>query len=105
MAELLLELFSEEMPARLQARAAEDLRRLIVDGLKARVGTRPRPPRRCPRDGKAGDPGPVRPGTPIKPAIPAPQSFMVPVPSNPGFKKAASSPYFAAYSRRCSINR
>ena len=36
MAELLLELFSEEIPARLQARAAEDLRRLIVDGLKAR---------------------------------------------------------------------
>jgi glycyl-tRNA synthetase beta chain len=36
MAELLLELFSEEMPARLQARAADDLRRLMVDGLKAR---------------------------------------------------------------------
>ena len=36
MAELLLELFSEEIPARLQARAAEDLRRLMVDGLKAR---------------------------------------------------------------------
>ncbi|HXF53929.1 MAG TPA: glycine--tRNA ligase subunit beta [Hyphomicrobiaceae bacterium] len=35
MAELLLELFSEEIPARMQARAAEDLKRLIVDGLKA----------------------------------------------------------------------
>ncbi len=36
MAELLLELFSEEIPARLQARAAEDLRRVMLDGLKAR---------------------------------------------------------------------
>jgi glycyl-tRNA synthetase beta chain len=36
MAELLIELFSEEIPARLQARAADDLRRLVVDGLKAR---------------------------------------------------------------------
>ncbi len=36
MPELLLELFSEEIPARLQARAADDLRRLIVDGLSAR---------------------------------------------------------------------
>jgi glycyl-tRNA synthetase beta chain len=36
MPELLLELFSEEIPARLQARAADDLRRLMVDGLKAR---------------------------------------------------------------------
>ena len=35
MAELLLELFSEEIPARMQARAAEDLRRLVMDGLKA----------------------------------------------------------------------
>jgi glycyl-tRNA synthetase beta chain len=35
MSELLLELFSEEIPARLQARGADDLRRLIVDGLKA----------------------------------------------------------------------
>ncbi len=35
MAELLLELFSEEIPARMQARAAEDLRRLVTDGLKA----------------------------------------------------------------------
>ena len=35
MSELLLELFSEEIPARLQTRAAEDLRRLMVDGLKA----------------------------------------------------------------------
>jgi glycyl-tRNA synthetase beta chain len=36
MSELLLELFCEEIPARMQARAAEDLRRLVVDGLKAR---------------------------------------------------------------------
>src|SRR5262245_33884130 len=36
MSELLIELFSEEVPARLQTRAAEDLRRLMVDGLKAR---------------------------------------------------------------------
>ena len=35
MAELLLELFSEEIPARMQARAAEDLTRLVTDGLKA----------------------------------------------------------------------
>ncbi|MGB0748218.1 MAG: glycine--tRNA ligase subunit beta [Magnetospiraceae bacterium] len=34
MADLLLELFSEEIPARMQARAAEDLRRLVTDGLK-----------------------------------------------------------------------
>ncbi len=36
MSELLLELFSEEIPARLQSRAAEDLRRLMVEGLKAK---------------------------------------------------------------------
>ncbi len=36
MSELLLELFSEEIPARLQARAGDDLRRLMVEGLKAR---------------------------------------------------------------------
>jgi glycyl-tRNA synthetase beta chain len=35
MPELLLELFSEEIPARMQGRAAEDLRRLVTDGLKA----------------------------------------------------------------------
>ncbi len=34
MAELLLELFSEEIPARMQARAADDLRRLVTDKLK-----------------------------------------------------------------------
>lgn len=34
MAELLLELFSEEIPARMQARAAVDLKRLVEDGLK-----------------------------------------------------------------------
>lgn len=35
MAEFLLELFSEEIPARMQARAADDLKRIFVDGLKA----------------------------------------------------------------------
>ena len=35
MAELLLELHSEEIPARMQARAADDLKRLVGDGLKA----------------------------------------------------------------------
>lgn len=34
MAEFLLELFSEEIPARMQARAAEDLERLVSEGLK-----------------------------------------------------------------------
>ena len=34
MAELLLELLSEEIPARMQARAAEDLKRLVCDGGK-----------------------------------------------------------------------
>ncbi|GAA5067358.1 glycine--tRNA ligase subunit beta [Roseibacterium beibuensis] len=33
MPDLLLELFSEEIPARMQARAAEDLKRLVTDGL------------------------------------------------------------------------
>ncbi len=33
MPELLIELFSEEIPARMQARAADDLRRLVTDGL------------------------------------------------------------------------
>ena len=35
MAQLLLELFSEEIPARLQQRAADDLKRLVVAGLGA----------------------------------------------------------------------
>ncbi|MEK9753490.1 MAG: glycine--tRNA ligase subunit beta [Rhodospirillaceae bacterium] len=35
MAELLLEILSEEIPARMQARAADDLKRLVCDGLKA----------------------------------------------------------------------
>ncbi|MBV8394265.1 MAG: glycine--tRNA ligase subunit beta, partial [Alphaproteobacteria bacterium] len=35
MAELLLELLSEEIPARMQTRASEDLKRLVCDGLKA----------------------------------------------------------------------
>jgi len=34
MAEFLLELLSEEIPARMQTRAADDLKRLIADGLK-----------------------------------------------------------------------
>ena len=34
MAQLLLEILSEEIPARMQARAAEDLKRLVCDGLK-----------------------------------------------------------------------
>ena len=33
MSDLLIELFSEEIPARMQARAAEDLKRLVTDGL------------------------------------------------------------------------
>ncbi len=36
MSELLLELFSEEIPARMQQRAADDLKRLIVEGLNGR---------------------------------------------------------------------
>ncbi|MCB1515485.1 MAG: glycine--tRNA ligase subunit beta [Hyphomicrobiaceae bacterium] len=36
MSELLIEIFSEEIPARMQGRAADDLKRLVVDGLKAR---------------------------------------------------------------------
>src|SRR3546814_6945603 len=35
MAELLVELFSEEIPARMQARAADDLKRLVTDALRA----------------------------------------------------------------------
>jgi glycyl-tRNA synthetase beta chain len=35
MAELLVELFSEEIPARMQARAVEDLKRLVCEGLSA----------------------------------------------------------------------
>ncbi len=33
MPDLLIELFSEEIPARMQAKAAENLRRLVTDGL------------------------------------------------------------------------
>src|SRR5690348_11584329 len=43
MAELLLELFSEEIPARMQARAAEDLRRLVVEKLAAAQLTHGKP--------------------------------------------------------------
>ena len=35
MPEFLLEILSEEIPARMQARAADDLKRLVTDGLKA----------------------------------------------------------------------
>ena len=35
MPELLLEILSEEIPARMQARAADDLKRLVTEGLKA----------------------------------------------------------------------
>ena len=34
MPQLLIELFSEEIPARMQTRAADDLKRLVIDGLK-----------------------------------------------------------------------
>ena len=33
MSDVLIELFSEEIPARMQARAADDLKRLVTDGL------------------------------------------------------------------------
>ena len=33
MPDLLIELFSEEIPARMQTRAADDLRKLVTDGL------------------------------------------------------------------------
>ena len=36
MPDLLIELFSEEIPARMQTRAAEDLKRLVTDGLVER---------------------------------------------------------------------
>ena len=35
MSELLIELFSEEIPARMQARAADDLKRLVLEGVAA----------------------------------------------------------------------
>lgn len=35
MADLLIELFSEEIPARMQAKASDDLKRMMADGLKA----------------------------------------------------------------------
>ena len=33
MSDLLIELFSEEIPARMQARASEDLKKMVTDGL------------------------------------------------------------------------
>ena len=47
MSELLLELFSEEIPARMQARAADDLRRLVTEGLKAHGPRRRRGAQLC----------------------------------------------------------
>ena len=35
MPELLIELFSEEIPARMQKRASDDLKRLVTEGLKS----------------------------------------------------------------------
>jgi glycyl-tRNA synthetase beta chain len=43
MPDLLLELFSEEIPARMQAKAADDLRKLVTDRL-ARGSVRRRAP-------------------------------------------------------------
>ena len=37
MPDLLLELFSEEIPARMQAKAADDLRRMVTDKLVAAI--------------------------------------------------------------------
>ena len=51
MADFLLELFSEEIPARMQARAAEDLQRLVTEGMTA-AGLDLRAARRNP--GRAG---------------------------------------------------
>ena len=42
MADLLLELFCEEIPARMQARAAEDLAKLFSDGCAALLEAPPR---------------------------------------------------------------
>ena len=39
MPDLLLELFSEEIPARCQRRAAEDLKRLVTDAIDADLPT------------------------------------------------------------------
>ena len=36
MADFLLELFSEEIPARMQARASDDLKKLVTDGIVER---------------------------------------------------------------------
>ena len=48
MPDLLLEFFSEEIPARMQARAAEDLKKLVTDRLVA-AGSSMRAPRRSRR--------------------------------------------------------
>ncbi|MEO5375817.1 MAG: glycine--tRNA ligase subunit beta [Alphaproteobacteria bacterium] len=44
MAQLLLEILSEEIPARMQARAAEDLKRMVTEGL-VKNGLEPKDPR------------------------------------------------------------
>ena len=67
MSELLLELFSEEIPARMQARAAEDLRRLVVDGLKAQGLDDGRGARLC--DAAAAGAGGRRACRPKSPAV------------------------------------
>ena len=51
MPDLLLELFSEEIPARMQAQATDDLRRLVTEALRARGLTYMRAPRALPRPG------------------------------------------------------
>ena len=50
MPDLLLELFSEEIPARMQAKAADDLRRMVTDKLVAE-GSSMRAPKRSRRRG------------------------------------------------------
>jgi hypothetical protein len=75
-ADFLLELLSEEIPARMQARARADLARLFAEELDRRMGWRPRASRpsrrrggwcwsradcpRQPRPGQRGDQGPAR---------------------------------------------
>ncbi len=77
MAAFFLELFSEEIPARMQPRAAEDLARLIAEALAGlsptnlQTGTWPAPNRSRRRDRCAGRCGPVRPSVgrgPMRPS-------------------------------------
>ena len=39
MPDLLIELFSEEIPARMQGKAADDLKKLVADGLVRKGGS------------------------------------------------------------------